>query len=348
MLIRIFKPRKKKKKEEKQDKENSLKENSSYQHNYLLYDKLFNQFGMSWNDLSHQEKQNFNIGIEQFSQNMESSGLSKEDKKKLNNDFTNVQAIAVANQHHKVSDEQFKQSSEEFYKNLFDKVIKLRIGEGEINQVQVLEQLSEEREKQTKLIDENPVFNDKQKRNNKKELAWETDAVHHLYLITQSVQNQEKIDPKHITYMLGALHLENPSQSSIEIIKTLFNGNQAILDEIMKDPTLKEHFIEQLTNGGNKIKNLQFILDNHPEIKDKLSEYGIDIDEKIIESQKEYTTNIDTKENSSSTPKEDIDKVTNHGDLSSTIDQHPNIGEKFNPSESNVDNHENKVSFKPN
>lgn len=337
-----------KKKEEKQDKENSLKENSSYQHNYLLYDKLFNQFGMSWNDLSHQEKQNFNIGIEQFSQNMESSGLSKEDKKKLNNDFTNVQAIAVANQHHKVSDEQFKQSSEEFYKNLFDKVIKLRIGEGEINQVQVLEQLSEEREKQTKLIDETPVFNDKQKRNNKKELAWETDAVHHLYLITQSVQNQEKIDPKHITYMLGALHLENPSQSSIEIIKTLFNGNQAILDEIMKDPTLKEHFIEQLTNGGNKIKNLQFILDNHPEIKDKLSEYGIDIDEKIIESQKEYTTNIDTKENSSSTPKEDIDKVTNHGDLSSTIDQHPNIGEKFNPSESNVDNHENKVSFKPN
>lgn len=333
-----------KKKEEKQNKESSLKENSSYQHNYLLYDKLFNQFGMSWNDLSHQEKQNFNIGIEQFSQNMESSGLSKEDKKKLNNDFTNVQAIAVANQHHKASDEQFKQSSEEFYKNLFDAVIKLRIGE--INQVQVLEQLSEEREKQTKLIDENPVFNDKQKRNNKKEVAWETDAVHHLYLIAQSVQAQEEINPKHITYMLGALHLENPSQSSIGIIETLFNENQAILDKIMKDPSLKEKFITELTNGGNKVKNIQSILDNHPEIKDKLREYGIDIDEEIIKSQKKYGTDIDNKENSSSTPKEYVDQVTNHGELSSTIDQHPNVGEKFNPSESNVDNNDNKVSLK--
>ena len=303
---------------------------------------------MSWNDLSHQEKQNFKIGIEQFSQHIGNeslySGLSKEDKKKLNDGFTNVQAIAVANQHHKVSDEQFKQSSEKFYKNLFDKVIKLRIGE--INQVQVLEQLSEERKKQTKLIDENPVFNDEQKETMKKEVAWESDAVHHLYLIAQSVQTQKEIDPDHIEYLLGALHTTSPSPSTIEVIKTLFNENRAILDEIMKDPSLKEKFIKELTNGENKLKNIQSILYNHPEIKDKLREYGIDIDEEIIKSQKKYGTNIDNKENSSSTPKEYIDKVTNHGELSSTIDQHPNVGEKFNPSESNVDNNDNKVSFK--
>lgn len=332
-----------KKKEEKQDKENSLKENSSYQHNFLLYDKLFNQYGMNWDDLSNQEKQNFKIGIEKFSQHIDKesvySGLSKEDKKNLNNSLTNLQIIAVANQHNKASDEQFKQASENHYKFLFDMVINLKLGE--INQVQVLEELSKEREKQTKLIDENPVFNDEQKRNNKKELAWETDAVHHLYLITQSVQNQEKINPDHIEYLLGALYLENPSQSSTEIIKTLFNKNQAVLDEIMKDPTLKEKFIKELIISENKRKNLQSILDDNPEINDKLREYGIDIKKEM--KQKEETEN---EANKSSTPKEDVDKVTNNGNLSSTIEQHPNIGEKINPSESNVDDNENKLSFK--
>lgn len=332
-----------KKQEEKQNKENSLKENSSYQHNFLLYDKLFNQYGMNWDDLSKQEQQNFKMGIEKFSQHIDNeslySGLSKEDKENLKNDLTNVQTIAVANQHNKASDEQFKQASENYAKNLFDAVIKLKLGE--INQVQVLEQLSKEREKQTKLIDENPVFNDEQKRNNKKELAWQTDAVHHLYLITQSVQNQKKIDPDHITYMLGALYLENPSQVSIEIIKTLFNENQSVLDEIMKDPALKEKFIKQLIDSGNKRKNLQSILDNNPEIKDKLREYGIDIEKEI--KKKEEAEN---EANKSSTPKEDVDKVTNNGNLSSTIEQHPNIGEKINPSESNVDDNENKVSLK--
>ena len=332
-----------KKKEEKQDKENSLKENSSYQHNFLLYDKLFNQYGMNWDDLSNQEKQNFKIGIEKFSQHIDKesvySGLSKEDKKNLNNSLTNLQIIAVANQHNKASDEQFKQASENHYKFLFDMVINLKLGE--INQVQVLEELSKEREKQTKLIDENPVFNDEQKRNNKKELAWETDAVHHLYLITQSVQNQEKINPDHIEYLLGALYLENPSQSSTEIIKTLFNKNQAVLDEIMKDPSLKEKFIKELIVSENKRKNLQSILDDNPEINDKLREYGIDIKKEM--KQKEETEN---EANKSSTPKEDVDKVTNNGNLSSTIEQHPNIGEKINPSESNVDDNENKLSFK--
>ena len=332
-----------KKQEEKKDKENNLKESFSYQHNYLLYDKLFNQFGMGWDDLSNQEKQNFKIGIEKFSQHIDKesvySGLSKEDKKNLNNGLINLQAIAVANQHNKASDEQFKQAAENYYKFLFDIVIKLKLGE--INQVQVLEELSKEREKQTKLIDENPVFNDEQNRNNKKELAWQTDAVHHLYLIAQSVQNQEKINSKHITYMLGALHLENPSQVSIEIIKTLFNENQSVLDEIMKDPALKEKFIEQLIDSGNKIKNLQSILDDNPEIKDKLREYGIDIKKEIKKKE-----DAENEANKSSTPKEDVDKVTNNGNLYSTIEQHPNIGEKINPSESNVDDNENKVSLK--
>ncbi|MDO9732510.1 hypothetical protein Q7523_10875 [Glaesserella parasuis] len=42
----------------------------------------------------------------------------------------------------------------------------------------------------------------------KKEWAWETDAVQHLYSISQSVKNQEKINSEYITYMLGALYLE--------------------------------------------------------------------------------------------------------------------------------------------
>ena len=335
-----------KKQEEKQNKENSLKENSSYQHNYLLYDKLFNQFGMSWNDLSHQEKQNFQIGIEQFSEFIEDeklfSNLNNQDKEDAKNIQTEIQSAAVANQHNKLSDEEFKKKIEELQQKLFNTLTKYK----DISKIQDLEEISQIRKEYSELIDNNPSLNDGQKKMMKENWALETDAVQHLYSISQSVKNQEKINPEHITYMLGALHLENPSLSTIEVIKTLFNENQAVLDEIMKDPSLKEKFITELTNGGNKVKNLQSILDNHPEIKDKLGEYGIDIDEEIIKSQKKYGTNIDNKENSSSTPKEYIDEVTNHGELSSTIDQHPNVGEKFNPSESNVDNNDNKVSFK--
>ena len=335
-----------KKKEEKQDKENSLKENSSYQHNYLLYDKLFNQFGMSWNDLSHQEKQNFNIGIEKFSEFIEDeklfSNLNNQDKEDAKNTQTEIQSAAIANQHNKLSDEEFKKKIEELQQKLFNTLTKYK----DISKIQDLEEISQIRKEYSELMDNNPSLNDNQKEIAKKEWALETDAVQHLYSISQSVKNQEEINPDHITYMLGALHLENPSPSTIEVIKTLFNENQAVLDEIMKDPSLKEKFITELTNGGNKVKNLQSILDNHPEIKDKLGKYGINIDEEIIKGQKKYGTNIDNKENSSSTPKEYIDEVTNHGELSSTIDQHPNVGEKFNPSESNVDNNDNKVSFK--
>ncbi|MDD2169291.1 hypothetical protein N5919_00005 [Glaesserella parasuis] len=115
----------------------------------------------------------------------------------------------------------------------------------------------------------------------KKEWAWETDAVQHLYSISQSVKNQEKINPEYITYMLGALYLEKPSQSTTEVIKTLFNENQAVLDEIMKDPSLKEKFIKELIVSENKRKNIQSILDDNNEIKDKLREYGIDIEKEI-------------------------------------------------------------------
>ncbi|WP_293729427.1 hypothetical protein [uncultured Actinobacillus sp.] len=335
-----------KKQEEKQNKENSLKENSSYQHNYLLYDKLFNQFGMSWNDLSHQEKQNFKIGIEKFSEFVENEklfpNLNNQDKEEAKNTQAEIQSAAIANQHNKLSDEEFKKKIEELQQKLFNTLTKYK----DISKIQDLEEISQIRKEYSELIDNNPSLNDGQKKMMKENWALETDAVQHLYSISQSVKNQEKINPEHITYMLGALHLENPSLSTIEVIKTLFNENQAVLDEIMKDPSLKEKFITELTNGGNKVKNLQSILDNHPEIKDKLGEYGIDIDEEIIKSQKKYGTNIDNKENSSSTPKEYIDEVTNHGELSSTIDQHPNVGEKFNPSESNVDNNDNKVSFK--
>ncbi|MDG6472487.1 hypothetical protein QA338_11085 [Glaesserella parasuis] len=89
----------------------------------------------------------------------------------------------------------------------------------------------------------------------------------------------------------------------------------------MKDPSLKEKFIKELIVSENKRKNLQSILDDNNEIKDKLREYGIDIEKEI--KQKE---DADNKTNKSTTPKEDIDEVTNHGDLSSTIDKHPNVG----------------------
>lgn len=290
-----------KKQEEKQDKENSLKETSSYQHNFLLYDKLFNQYGMNWDDLSKQEQQNFKTGIEKFSQQIDKFDLSEENKKNLKNGFTNLQAAAVGNQHGKVSNEQFEQDSKNYYRYLFNMVTNPKLGE--IDQVQVLEELSQKRKEQIELIKENPVFNDEQKRENIKNVAWETDAVQHLYLISESIQKQEKINPDHITYMLGALHLENPNESTIEVVKALFK-NPVLLDKIMKDPDLKERFVTELTNGGNKIKNLQPILDDNPEIKDKLREHGIDIENEINESKEKYSANADdNKENSSSTPK---------------------------------------------
>ena len=326
-----------KKKEEKQDKENSLKETSSYQHNFLLYDKLFNQYGMNWDDLSKQEQQNFKVGIEKFSEFVKNkklfSNLNSQDKEDAKNIQTEIQTAAVANQHNKLSDEDFKKKIEELQQKLFNTLTKYK----DISKIQDLEEISQIRKEYSELIDNNPSLSHEQKEIMKKDWALETDAVQHLYLISQSVQNQEKINPKHIEYLLGALHTTNPSPSTIEVIKTLFNENKVILDEIMKNQNLKEKFIVELTNGGNKLKNLQSILNEHPDIKDKLKEHGVDIEYEIMKK----------KENSSSTPKEDIDKVTNHGDLSSTIDEHPNIGEKFNPSESNVDNNENKVSFKP-
>lgn len=174
----------------------------------------------------------------------------------------------------------------------------------------------------------------------KENWARETDAVQHLYSISQSVKNQEKINPDHITYMLGALYLEKPSQSTIEVIKTLFK-NQAVLDEIMKDPSLKEKFIDELITSENKIKNLQSILDNYPEIKDKLKKYEIDIEKEIKKKE-----DADNKANKSTTPKEDIDEVTNHGDLSSTIDKHPNVGQKVVIEETVLETNENKITFK--
>ena len=330
-----------KKQEEKQNKENSLKENSSYQHNYLLYDKLFNQFGMSWNDLSHQEKQNFQIGIEQFSEFIEDeklfSNLNNQDKEDAKNIQTEIQSAAVANQHNKLSDEEFKKKIEELQQKLFNTLTKYK----DISKIQDLEEISQIRKEYSELIDNNPSLNDEKKEMMKENWARETDAVQHLYSISQSVKNQEKINPDHITYMLGALYLENPSPSTIEVIKTLFNENQAVLDEIMKDPSLKEKFIYELITSENKRKNLQSILDNHPEIKDKLREYGIDIEKEI--KQKE---DADNKANKSITPKEYTDEVTNHGDLSSTIDKHPNVGQKVVIEETVLETNENKITFK--
>ncbi|MCT8621457.1 hypothetical protein KZ448_10505, partial [Glaesserella parasuis] len=87
--------------------------------------------------------------------------------------------------------------------------------------------------------------------------------------------------------------------------------------------------------------NIQSILDDNNEIKDKLREYGIDIEKEI--KQKE---DADNKTNKSTTPKEDIDEVTNHGDLSSTIDKHPNVGQKVVIEETVLETNENKITLK--
>ncbi|MCT8627694.1 hypothetical protein KZ369_11220, partial [Glaesserella parasuis] len=108
-----------------------------------------------------------------------------------------------------------------------------------------------------------------------------------------------------------------------------------------KDPSLKEKFIKELIVSENKRKNIQSILDDNNEIKDKLREYGIDIEKEI--KQKE---DADNKTNKSTTPKEDIDEVTNHGDLSSTIDKHPNVGQKVVIEETVLETNENKITLK--
>lgn len=330
-----------KKQEEKKDKENNLKDGFSYQHNYLLYDKLFNQYGMRWDDLSKQEQQNFKIGIEKFSEFVENeklfSDLNSQDKEDAKNIQTEIQTAAVANQHNKLSDEDFKKKIEELQQKLFNTLTKYK----DISKIQDLEEISKIRKEYSELIDNNPSLSPEQKEIMKKEWARETDAVQHLYLISQSVKNQEKINPEHITYMLGALYLETPSKSTIEVIKILFNENQAVLDEIMKDPSLKEKFIKELIVSENKRKNLQSILDDNHEIKDKLREYGIDIEKEIKKKE-----DADNKANKSTTPKEDIDEVTNHGNLSSTIDKHPNVGQKVVIEETVLETNENKITFK--
>ncbi|MCT8759746.1 hypothetical protein KZ322_11060, partial [Glaesserella parasuis] len=283
-------------------------------HNYLLYDKLFNQFGMSWNDLSNQEKQSFRSGIEQFSEFVENeklfSNLNNQDKEDAKNTQIEIQSAAIANQHNKLSDEEFKKKIEELQQKLFNTLTKYK----DISKIQDLEEIYQIRKEYSELIDNNPSLNDKQKEIMKKEWAWETDAVQHLYSI---------------------------SQSTTEVIKTLFNENQAVLDEIMKDPSLKEKFIKELIVSENKRKNIQSILDDNNEIKDKLREYGIDIEKEI--KQKE---DADNKTNKSTTPKEDIDEVTNHGDLSSTIDKHPNVGQKVVIEETVLETNENKITLK--
>ncbi|MCT8782633.1 hypothetical protein Q7301_11055 [Glaesserella parasuis] len=296
---------------------------------------------MSWNYLSNQEKQSFRSGIEQFSEFVENeklfSNLNNQDKEDAKNTQIEIQSAAIANQHNKLSDEEFKKKIEELQQKLFNTLTKYK----DISKIQDLEEIYQIRKEYSELIDNNPSLNDKQKEIMKKEWAWETDVVQHLYSISQSVKNQEKINPEYITYMLGALYLEKPSQSTTEVIKTLFNENQAVLDEIMKDPSLKEKFIKELIVSENKRKNLQSILDDNNEIKDKLREYGIDIEKEI--KQKE---DADNKTNKSTTPKEDIDEVTNHGDLSSTIDKHPNVGQKVVIEETVLETNENKITLK--
>ncbi|MCT8558329.1 hypothetical protein KZ395_11110, partial [Glaesserella parasuis] len=216
---------------------------------------------MSWNYLSNQEKQSFRSGIEQFSEFVENeklfSNLNNQDKEDAKNTQIEIQSAAIANQHNKLSDEEFKKKIEELQQKLFNTLTKYK----DISKIQDLEEIYQIRKEYSELIDNNPSLNDKQKEIMKKEWAWETDVVQHLYSISQSVKNQEKINPEYITYMLGALYLEKPSQSTTEVIKTLFNENQAVLDEIMKDPSLKEKFIKELIVSENKRKNLQSILD---------------------------------------------------------------------------------------
>ncbi|MCT8684694.1 hypothetical protein KZ443_11395, partial [Glaesserella parasuis] len=268
----------------------------------------------SWNDLSNQEKQSFRSGIEQFSEFVENeklfSNLNNQDKEDAKNTQIEIQSAAIANQHNKLSDEEFKKKIEELQQKLFNTLTKYK----DISKIQDLEEIYQIRKEYSELIDNNPSLNDKQKEIMKKEWAWETDAVQHLYSI---------------------------SQSTTEVIKTLFNENQAVLDEIMKDPSLKEKFIKELIVSENKRKNIQSILDDNNEIKDKLREYGIDIEKEI--KQKE---DADNKTNKSTTPKEDIDEVTNHGDLSSTIDKHPNVGQKVVIEETVLETNENKITLK--
>ncbi|MCT8615539.1 hypothetical protein KZ360_11465, partial [Glaesserella parasuis] len=253
-------------------------------------------------------------GIEQFSEFVENeklfSNLNNQDKEDAKNTQIEIQSAAIANQHNKLSDEEFKKKIEELQQKLFNTLTKYK----DISKIQDLEEIYQIRKEYSELIDNNPSLNDKQKEIMKKEWAWETDAVQHLYSI---------------------------SQSTTEVIKTLFNENQAVLDEIMKDPSLKEKFIKELIVSENKRKNIQSILDDNNEIKDKLREYGIDIEKEI--KQKE---DADNKTNKSTTPKEDIDEVTNHGDLSSTIDKHPNVGQKVVIEETVLETNENKITLK--
>ncbi|MCT8533229.1 hypothetical protein KZ462_11480, partial [Glaesserella parasuis] len=111
---------------------------------------------MSWNDLSNQEKQSFRSGIEQFSEFVENeklfSNLNNQDKEDAKNTQIEIQSAAIANQHNKLSDEEFKKKIEELQQKLFNTLTKYK----DISKIQDLEEIYQIRKEYSELIDNNP------------------------------------------------------------------------------------------------------------------------------------------------------------------------------------------------
>lgn len=261
-------------------KPSSLKEDKDYKHNYTFYNKALEKYGMSWNELSAQEKQSFESGMSRFSTMMKKeifSELNTTQKQTAERIYGEIQALALANQHNKVSEKNFEQKTEALSRELYQVLIQGK----NLTNLTDLEACSKIRQEYDTLIDQNPTFSDEQRKKMKKEWAYETDAVHHLLQMAKSVKNQENINEKHIEYMVGVLHRPSISESSKEVVKTLFTDNSYILDHIMQNKSLRDVFINKLTDGENKREHLTNLMKEIPEIKEKLEGYGINIGEYI-------------------------------------------------------------------
>lgn len=145
---------------------------------------------------------------------------------------------------------------------------------------------------------------EKQKQNILKELTF---VIMDLYDFFSSTYLKVEDYKKLSGYFLYCLNFFNPyfdlndlykenSNRFIEIftneeIKILFNEKLNLLYDFLNDlPTkMKKDFINDLIFSEDKRKDIKSILDNNPDIKDKLKMYGIDLEQEI--QQKENTEN---------------------------------------------------------
>lgn len=321
--------RRQEERKEKEDDKNSFNV-QKYKPDYVLYEKIFNKYGLSWNELSIVEKEMFEKEDEKIHNAIipltEKNNIGKDDVNKLVDNLNKNNAITYLKSRGKISEEK---ATEEIRQN-YREVLEIFSKDRNLSDKETLERLEEVRRINLELIKNNKFLTEEEK--NKLEHIWrrETDAVTHLYKIKQNILNGEEVNMRDVEFMLGALHLEKPGEITLNIVESLFFENREVLDYLLANK--KEDFINLLvSDGDNKYQNLIKLIEKRPELGKILKEeYGIDLKELKVDEKKGFVDNNQDYNNLyvGKKPSEDINKVTNNGELYQTIDNHPNVGEK--------------------